>query len=225
MRRERRGRQNLNSLNSQLIHRHVMVVHTRSHVARGISPAGHSFNTSAPVDGQGRPRYVFLVAANICGYFITDCGRHHPGAESIMSAKRSISRKSDRSPGRTLGRRRQANELKSGKVGAEQRIESQQTRSGVSPSNAAIPLDKRVEAERQRLFKAISILDCCRLSTASLYEVDDSEYMVPAFEAICDLLTDTVNELEYIASECEKAAGCAMALQATDTPTAPRGEK
>lgn len=123
-----------------------------------------------------------------------------------MAAKRSISRESGRAPKGAARRTRQTKEMKSGRVGAR-RLESKQTKSGVSPSNAAIPLDMRVQAERQRLFKAISIVDCCRLSTASLYEVDDSEYMVPALEAICDLLTDTVNELEYIASECEKAAG------------------
>ncbi len=141
-----------------------------------------------------------------------------------MSAKRSTSRKSGRAPKVARGRTRHTKELKPGQVGAEQRIESQQG-AGVSPSNAAIPLDERVEAERQRLFKAISILECCRLATASLYEIGDSEYMVPAFEAICDLLTDSASELEYIASECERAAGRTNASPATDTPTAPRGEK
>jgi len=114
--------------------------------------------------------------------------------------------------------------LTSAKVAAL-RIEPQRIRSRVSPSIAAIPLDQRVEAERERLFKAISILECCKLATASLYEIGDSEYMVPALEAICDLLTDTASELEYIAIECEKAAGQTSAPPATDTPTEPRGGK
>jgi hypothetical protein len=141
-----------------------------------------------------------------------------------MAAKSSISRESGRTSKGAARRRRQTRELKSGQVRAEQRLESQQTKSGVSPFDAAPSLDERVEAERQRLFKAISILECCRLSTASLYEVENSEYMVPAFEAICDLLTYSVNELEDIASECEKAAGRVDLRPATDTPTAPRGE-
>jgi hypothetical protein len=135
-----------------------------------------------------------------------------------MAAKRSISRESARTPKEAARRTRQTNELKSAQVGAR-RLESQKTKLGVSPLNAAIPLDQRVEAERQQLFKAISILECCRLATASLYEIGDSEYMVPAFEAICDLLTNTVSELEYIASECERAAGRTNASPATDTAT------
>lgn len=35
-------------------------------------------------------------------------------------------------------------------------------------------------------------------------EVNDSEYMVPAFEAISDLLSTSAEELEGIVSECEK---------------------
>lgn len=96
----------------------------------------------------------------------------------------------------------QTKELKSGQHRAGLKLESTQPR--VSPSDTAPSLDKRVEAERQRLFKALSIVECCRLATASLYEIEDSEYMVPAFEVICDLLTHTVDELECIASQCVK---------------------
>jgi len=140
-----------------------------------------------------------------------------------MAAKRSISKGHGSTPNRATTRARQKKDLKSAQVGVR-RLGSQQTRSRVSPSISVIPLDQRVEAERQRLFKAISILECCRLATASLYEIGDSEYMVPAFEAICDLLTDSASELEYIASECERAAGPTNTLLATDTPMAPRGE-
>jgi hypothetical protein len=73
-----------------------------------------------------------------------------------------------------------------------------------SPLDAAPSLGERVEAERVRLFKALSIVECCRFATATLFEVDDSEYMVLAFEAICDLLSTSAEELEGIASECEK---------------------
>lgn len=60
-------------------------------------------------------------------------------------------------------------------------------------------LAERVEAQRNQLFKAMSIVECCKFATATLLEVNDSEYMVPAFEAICDLLNASVEELEEIA--------------------------
>jgi hypothetical protein len=123
-----------------------------------------------------------------------------------MAAKRSISRQSGRTLKRPARRTRPTKESKSVQVGAEQRFEAQQTKSGVSPLDAAPSLDERVEAERQRLFKALSIVECCRLSTASLYEVRDSEYMIPAFEVITDLLTTCAEELERVASECENLA-------------------
>ena len=31
----------------------------------------------------------------------------------------------------------------------------------------------------------MSIVECCKFATATLLAVDDSEYMIPAFEAIC----------------------------------------
>ena len=62
---------------------------------------------------------------------------------------------------------------------------------------------KRVNAQREQLFKAMSIVECCKYASATLYNVDDSEYMVPAFDVVCDLLDASVGELELIASECE----------------------
>lgn len=68
-----------------------------------------------------------------------------------------------------------------------------------------LPLDtppsfaERVEAQRNQLFRVISIVECCKFATATLLEVDDSEYMVPAFEVICDLLNTSAEELEEIA--------------------------
>jgi hypothetical protein len=89
---------------------------------------------------------------------------------------------------------------------SEQRLEPLRAESRVSPLDAAPSLGERVEAERARLFKALSIVECCRFATATLFEVNDSEYMVPAFEAICDLLSTSAEELELIASDCEKVA-------------------
>ncbi|MBB6095037.1 hypothetical protein HNQ60_003924 [Povalibacter uvarum] len=69
--------------------------------------------------------------------------------------------------------------------------------------DSARSLAKRIKAQREQLFKAISIVECCKYASATLYNVYDSEYMVPAFDVICDLLDTSVGELELIASECE----------------------
>jgi hypothetical protein len=74
----------------------------------------------------------------------------------------------------------------------------------VTPLDAAPSLAERVQIERQQIFKALSIVECCRFATATLLEVGDTEYMLPAFEAVCDLLNDAAEEFQRIASECEK---------------------
>jgi len=76
-------------MNSQLIHRHATVVHTRSPVARDISPAGHSFNTSAVGDGRGRRRHASRVVANTCGCSITDLRAVHVEAEESHGGEES----------------------------------------------------------------------------------------------------------------------------------------
>jgi hypothetical protein len=72
-----------------------------------------------------------------------------------------------------------------------------------SPLDSAPSLAERVQAQREQLFKAMSIVECCKYASATLLNVDDSEYMIPAFETICDLLDTSAGELERIASECE----------------------
>lgn len=63
-------------------------------------------------------------------------------------------------------------------------------------------LAERLQAEREQIFKAISIVECCKNATATLLEVNDSEYMIPAFEAVCDLLDTSATELGRIVDEC-----------------------
>lgn len=63
-------------------------------------------------------------------------------------------------------------------------------------------LAKRLQAERAQIFKAMSIVECCKNATATLLKVNDSEYMIPAFEAICDLLDTSADELGRIVDEC-----------------------
>jgi len=64
-------------------------------------------------------------------------------------------------------------------------------------------LADRIQAQREQIFKAIAIVECCRYANATLLEVSGSEYIVPAFEAVCDLLDTSASELELIAEDCE----------------------
>jgi hypothetical protein len=82
----------------------------------------------------------------------------------------------------------------------EQQPHESEPRPGALDSAPSIA--ERVQAQRERLFKAMSIVECCKYASATLYAVDDSEYMVPAFDTICDLLDTSAGELELIATEC-----------------------
>lgn len=73
----------------------------------------------------------------------------------------------------------------------------------ITPTDPAASIAERVEAERERIFKAVSIVLCCWYAMVTKWNVDDHEYMIPAFETVCDLLNDAANELEGIASACE----------------------
>lgn len=64
-----------------------------------------------------------------------------------------------------------------------------------------IPLVERLQTEREQIFKAISIVECCRNAAATLLAVNDPEYMIPAFEAVCDLLDTSAMELGRIVDE------------------------
>jgi len=68
----------------------------------------------------------------------------------------------------------------------------------VQDSSASIA--ERLQAERKQIFKAISIVECCKNATATLLEGNDSEYMIPAFEAVCDLLDASAMELGHVRS-------------------------
>lgn len=83
-------------------------------------------------------------------------------------------------------------------------IEKRQKKPEATALDAAPSLAERVHVEREQIFKAVSIVECCRCATATLLEVSDTEYMIPAFEAICALLNDSAEELEQIAFACEK---------------------
>lgn len=65
-------------------------------------------------------------------------------------------------------------------------------------------LAERVQAQREQIFKAISIVECCKNASATQLAVDDLEYMIPAFDAVRDLLNTAAGELERIASAVPK---------------------
>lgn len=88
---------------------------------------------------------------------------------------------------------------------SKRRAETTEDNPRVTPRDAAPSLAERVQVEREQIFKALSIVECCRFATTTLLEVGDTECMIPAFEAVCDLLNDSAEKLERIASACEKA--------------------
>jgi hypothetical protein len=82
--------------------------------------------------------------------------------------------------------------------------ERNRRRRSASPLDHAPSLAERIEAQRGQVMKALSIIECCKYASATLLDVDDSEYMVPAFEAVHDLLNTSAEELERIASSVQR---------------------
>lgn len=81
-------------------------------------------------------------------------------------------------------------------------LESHQPALKLPVQDSLSAIAERLQAERKQIFKAISIVECCKNATATLLEVNDSEYMIPAFEAVCDLLDTSAMELGRIVDEC-----------------------
>jgi hypothetical protein len=81
-------------------------------------------------------------------------------------------------------------------------LESHQPALKLPAQDSLSAIAERLQAERKQIFKAISIVECCKNATATLLEVNDSEYMIPAFEAVCDLLDTSAMELGRIVDEC-----------------------
>lgn len=70
-------------------------------------------------------------------------------------------------------------------------------------SQAAVPSPaERPNDLRDPLFKALSIIACCRLACASLLDQDGSlEVMTDALQAAYDLIDATAEELEAVGSK------------------------
>ncbi len=62
---------------------------------------------------------------------------------------------------------------------------------------------EQVDAERERVFKAISIIACCRLACASKF-VYHPQVMTDALQAAHDILDEAAGELEMIGSQHSK---------------------
>lgn len=68
-----------------------------------------------------------------------------------------------------------------------------------TPQRPTIALAQHVNVERDRLFKAMSIIACCRLACASLLDQGDSlELMTDALQAAYDLVDVAAEGLEGI---------------------------
>lgn len=68
-----------------------------------------------------------------------------------------------------------------------------------TPQVSVPSLAARVAEERARLFKAASIIACCRLACATLLDQGgDREVMTDALQAAYDLIDATAGELEVI---------------------------
>jgi len=122
-----------------------------------------------------------------------------------MTTKKSTAREADRAIKAGPKRTRPLSESRAAPK-QKDRPEPRRTESRALSLDVVPSLAERVVAQREQLFQALSIVECCKFATATLLAVDDSEYMVPAFEVICDLLNASAEELEGIAVECEKIA-------------------
>lgn len=71
---------------------------------------------------------------------------------------------------------------------------------------AAAPLAERLQLERERLFKAMSVIACCRLACASKLANDDPEVMTDALQATYDLIDEAAGELGVICDEDRRDA-------------------
>ena len=120
-----------------------------------------------------------------------------------MAAEKTTSKKSSRPTKGAPKRTGQPRESRVATRGSERSAKRRKSTPPVNSLDADPSLAERVESERERIFKAVSIVLCCWYATVTKWAVDDNEYMIPAFEAVCDLLNDSADELERIASACQ----------------------
>lgn len=86
--------------------------------------------------------------------------------------------------------------------GSNARRKAPTERRAVAALDSSLSLAERIQAQREQLFKVISIVQCCRNAMATKLLTDDLEYMIPAFEAVCELVDSAAGELDCIAYTC-----------------------
>lgn len=91
---------------------------------------------------------------------------------------------------------------KRGTVKAARRPKSRRPSREPSPEPLpALPsLAEQLNDQSDQIGKAASIIFVCRQSCASLYRTDEEEFMVPALEAVMDMLGGVMSRLEGIAT-------------------------
>lgn len=119
-----------------------------------------------------------------------------------MVSEKFTSKKSTPSAKGATKRIRLPGESRAPTPGSKRNAKARKSALPVTALDAAPSLAERVEAERERIFKAVSIVQCCWYAIVTKWDVDDPEYMIPAFEAVCDLLDTAAQELERIAVAC-----------------------
>ena len=75
---------------------------------------------------------------------------------------------------------------------------------GVAPE---LPPRARLEKQGERLFRACSIVEACYRASASLYPAKDPEFIVPALEAVHEMIGDVAGEIDGIAEDLPRRAG------------------
>jgi len=96
-------------------------------------------------------------------------------------------------------RRKPIRKLSASKAGASIRVVTKATHRPKRPQAPASSLAERINEERNRLFKAMSIIACCRLACASLLDQGgNQEVMTDALQAAYNLIDATAGELEVI---------------------------
>lgn len=69
---------------------------------------------------------------------------------------------------------------------------------------AAPPLAERLQAKRKQLFKAMSVIACCRLACKSMLEDYDPEDMEDALQVAHELIDQAADELGVMCGEDEQ---------------------
>lgn len=77
-------------------------------------------------------------------------------------------------------------------------VPARRARDGAAPE---LPLRARLEKQSERLFRACSIVEACFRASASLYPPKDPEFMVPALEAVQEMIGDVAGEIDEIAED------------------------